>query len=153
MPRHADEDPLKGQVPVRVRRLANGWWKATFPEIDGAEASGRSLTALRRRRRETLRLSRPDIARVAIVEELRFRRDLMQMVADVIQEREELEAKRLEVQRHLRLAVKRLRANGLSVRDAAHMLGISTAYVQILGRVRRGRPPALQRPGRPRGGG
>jgi hypothetical protein len=41
---------------------------------------------------ETIKLSRPDIARMAIVEELQFRPDLMQMVADVIQEREELES-------------------------------------------------------------
>ena len=67
------------------------------------------------------------------MEDLRFRPDLKQMVANVIQERKELEAKRQAVHRQLRLTVRRLRANGLSVRDAAHVLGISTPYVQILG--------------------
>src|SRR5579872_7029218 len=115
MPRQTDEHPLKVEVSVRVRRLANGWWQATFPEMDGTEATGRSLIALRRRGRDTLRLSRPDVARFAIVEELQLRADLMRMVAEVIEEREELEVKRRKAQRHLGLAVKRLRANGMSV--------------------------------------
>lgn len=145
-----DEQAANREVAIEVRRLGNGWWKASFPGIAGAEVTGRSLAALRRRVRETLMRLRPEHANFAIIEDLRFRPDLKQMVADVIEQHTELEAKRLAVHRQLTVAVKRLRANGLSVRDAAAVLGISRAYVQLLGRIRRGRPPASHRPGRPR---
>src|SRR5579872_1142549 len=131
-----DEPAPNNFVLIEVRRLANGWWKATFPGIDSAEVAARSLAALRRRVRYTIRLFQPEYAHSTIVEDLQFRPDLKQMVANVIQERKELEAKRLAVHRQLRPTVRRLRANGLSVRDAAQVLGISTPYVQILGRVR-----------------
>lgn len=90
---------------VRYERDPSGWWVVTIPEIQGCRTQGRSLAEGRRRIRDALSL----------------------FVGEAAAERATL------VDDATRAAVGELtRRAGLSVRDAAEMLGISFQRVQQL---------------------
>jgi predicted RNase H-like HicB family nuclease len=137
---------MKERVEARIRRDKEGNWLVTFPAIKGAHTYGRSLSELRRRMPEVLRLWDHDPARVDVVEVLDLPTSLGDAIQDTSGRRRELEAQVKEVQRSLQRMVARLQKElGLGVRDTGELLGISPQYAHKLRRTARSTPRRPQR--------
>jgi len=140
---------MKRQVMINVQRVNGTKWQATFPDFQGALASGRSIHQVRRNVRKVLRLFGVNLPGAAIVEHLELPTDLEEAIARARHERQEAETRAVAVRQNLGQVVRRLHRFGLGVRDTGSLLGISAPYVHVLRQVRRGRPKAPNRPGRP----
>jgi predicted RNase H-like HicB family nuclease len=136
------------QFTVRYERDPSGWWIVTIPEIQGCRTQGRSIAEGRRRIREAMALFIDEAAaeQATLVDDVRLPRDVMRQIRLVATQRALAERVREDVKDVTRAAVKQLtRRAGLSVRDAAEMLGISYQRVQQLAG---GGSAHLARPGR-----
>ena len=136
------------QFTVRYERDPSGWWIVTIPEIQGCRTQGRSIAEGRRRIREAMALFIDEAAaeQATLVDDVRLPRDVMRQIRLVAAQRALAERVRENVKDVTRAAVHQLtRRAGLSVRDAAEMLGISYQRVQQLAG---GGSAHLPRPGR-----
>lgn len=123
------------KVTVRYERDESGWWIAEAVEIQGCRTQGRTVAQCRRRIREALALFVDDaVARKAtLVDDVRLGGGVTRVVRRVAAARRKADAVQAKVQRDTRAAVKELTGRlGLSVRDAAEVLGISYQRVQQL---------------------
>ncbi|MGH7903855.1 MAG: hypothetical protein ACREPA_06980 [Candidatus Dormibacteraceae bacterium] len=128
---------MNEEIVAKIRPGRDGSWLVSFPAIVGAHTYGRSLSQLRRRIPELLRLWDRDPTRMAIVEVVELPTTLKQAVDRTRKERRDLELRSREVQRDLEKTIGRLQARlGLSVRDSGDLLGISPQYVHKLRRRR-----------------
>ncbi len=147
---------MSERIVAKIRRDSAGNWLVTFPDIKGAHTYGRSLSQLRRRIAEVLRLWDRDPDHVDIVEVLELPAALKQAVEQARRRRRELEVESRAVQRDLGRTLERLRTGlGLGVRDSGELLGISPQYAHKLrrgkGRTskrRSGRRPTAVKVGR-----
>jgi predicted RNase H-like HicB family nuclease len=122
-------------LKVRFERDASGWWIVTIPEIQGCRTQGRSIAEGRRRIREALELflSKSEAERARFIDDVRLAAEASRTVQGVAAVRRRSDALRARVQEETRAAVDLLtRKAGLSVRDAAEVLGISHQRVQQL---------------------
>jgi len=123
------------QYTVRYERDPSGWWIVTIPEIQGCRTQGRSIAEGRRRIREALELfiDESDAEQAILVDDVRLPPAVWRQVRRVAAVREKAERLHAKAQDATRAAVGQLTVRaGLSVRDAAEMLGISFQRVQQL---------------------
>ena len=124
---------VKEHIVARIRRDKDGSWLATFPDIRGAHTYGRSLSQLRRRIPDLLRLWDRDPARVDVVEVLELPTSLKQAISAATKQRVELEERSQAMQRDLERTIRRLQSQlNLGVRDSGELLGISPQYAHKL---------------------
>ena len=139
---------MKQQLIATIRRGRDSNWLLTFPEIPGAHTYGRSLSQLRRRIPELLRLWDRDPARVHVVEVLELPVTIKRAIAQTTSQRRELEARSRPVQRELGRTIESLQNRlSLGVRDTGELLGISPQYVHKLRQTSSARVRGLQRSG------
>ena len=127
---------MKSRYVVRFDRDADsGWWVVRVPGIPGCLTQGRSIAEGRRRIREAMALFIDEAAaeQATLVDDVRLPGDVMRQIRLVAAQRALAERVRENANEVTRAAVKQLtRQAGLSVRDAAEMLGISYQRVQQL---------------------
>lgn len=120
---------------------ANGWWVASIPRVAGCHTQGRTLAHARERIREALEvaLELPEAeaaktARSAVfVEDVRLPAATKRKLVASRAARERAAAVETKAQEATRAAVRALvGAAGLSLRDAAELLGLSHQRVQQL---------------------
>ena len=133
---------MKKRYTVRFDRDADsGWWVVRVPEIQGCLTQGRSIGEGRRRIREAMALfmDESEAERATLVDDVRLPQDVMRRVRQVAAVREKADRFRAKAQDATRAAVGELtRRAGLSVRDAAEMLGLSFQRVQQLSGEKQG---------------
>jgi hypothetical protein len=122
---------------VDVWREPNGDWSAQANGVEGAFTAGRSLTEIERNIRESiavsLDLSRSAEAALEIVLNVSTARpDLDELVQQARLAREAARESTSKATELTAEAATELRAKGLSVRDIAHVLGISYQRAQQL---------------------
>jgi predicted RNase H-like HicB family nuclease len=113
-------------------RDESGAWLAHVPSIRGCHTYGRTLEQARSRLREALGLwiSRPE--RAVIKEDIRLPADLRAAVQRSRRKRERAERERENAQEETRAAAEALVDEGMSLRDAGELLGLSHQRVQQL---------------------
>jgi len=119
---------------VEFERIDDGWWLARVKEIEGCLTQGRTIEQARERIREALEVSLDDPrkARGARFRE-RFPPKLTRMVGRARGARARAHRAKRQAQVELRTVVHELKQMGVSMRDAAELLGISHQRVQQLG--------------------
>jgi predicted RNase H-like HicB family nuclease len=127
---------MKKRYTVQFDKDADsGWWVVTVPEIPGCLTQGRSLAEGRRRIREALALFIDEklAATVDLVDDVRLPRSTGAVVKQAATVRAQLDELQAEAIRATSVAAKLLvRKSGLSVRDAADLLGVSHQRIQQL---------------------
>ena len=127
---------MKKHYTVQFDRDADsGWWVVTVPEIPGCLTQGRSLAEGRRRIREALALFIDEklAATVDLVDDVRLPRSTGAVVKRAATVRAQLDELQAEAIKATSAAAKLLvRKSGLSVRDAADLLGVSHQRIQQL---------------------
>jgi predicted RNase H-like HicB family nuclease/predicted XRE-type DNA-binding protein len=123
---------------VRYERDQDGWWVVTVDGKPGGVncvSQGRSLKQARSRIREALALCLDDekAAKEAVLDEhIEIGRAVKTRLKRLADTRERLEKLRTEASHETREAAKILTDQGLSMRDAAELLGVSFQRVQQL---------------------
>ena len=120
---------------VRYERDPSGWWIVTIPEVQGCRTQGRSIAEGRSRIREALALFIDDAAaeRAELVDDIRLPAAVKRKIREVAVVRRRAEQLNARAQEVTRAAASQLTGPvGLSLRDAAEMLGISHQRVQQL---------------------
>lgn len=127
---------MKKRYTVRFERDADsGWWVVTVPGIPGCLTQGRSIAEGRRRIREAMGLfiDPAEADDAVLIDDVRLPPAVRREIRRVASVRERAEKLRAKAQEATRAAVNQLTGQaGLSVRDAAEMLGISFQRVQQL---------------------
>jgi predicted RNase H-like HicB family nuclease len=113
-------------------RDESGVWLARVPSIRGCHTYGRTLEQTRSRLREALGLwiDRPD--RAVIEEEIRLPAELRKAIQRSRRTRARAEREREQAQEETRAAAGALAEEGVSLRDAGELLGLSYQRVQQL---------------------
>jgi predicted RNase H-like HicB family nuclease len=113
-------------------RDESGSWLARIPSIPGCHTYGRTLEQARTRLREALGLwiERPEDA--VIEEAIRLRADLRTAIQRSRRTRERAEREQENAQTQTRAAAEALVEEGVSLRDAGELLGLSHQRVQQL---------------------
>jgi predicted RNase H-like HicB family nuclease len=113
-------------------RDESGAWLAHVPSVRGCHTYGRTLRQARSRLREALGLwiARPE--RATIMEDIRLPADLRAAVQRSRRTRERAERQRENAQEETRAAAEALVDEGISLRDAGELLGLSHQRVQQL---------------------
>ena len=125
---------------VRYEKDPSGWWIVTVPEVQGCLTQGRSLAEGRRRIREALALfvDEAAAARAELVDDIRLPARTSAVVRKVTSARGQLDKVQAEAMKATAAAATLLtRKFGLSVRDAAELLGVSYQRIQQLAGARR----------------
>lgn len=121
---------------VRYELDEDGWWYTSIPEVRGCHTQGRSLRQARKRIREALAAILDDddaAARAELVDDVRLPTTVSKAVRVADGARKRAEAEQERASAATRSAVHQLVAEtGLSVRDAAEILGLSFQRVQQL---------------------
>jgi predicted RNase H-like HicB family nuclease len=120
---------------VRYERDPSGWWIVTIPQVQGCRTQGRSIAEGRRRIREALALFIPESEAecATLLDDVRLSPAMRRTIRRVAETRRMADRSRERAQEATRDAVEQLtRHAGLSVRDAAEMLGLSHQRVQQL---------------------
>jgi predicted RNase H-like HicB family nuclease len=139
---------------VKFERDEDGWWIAEVKEVQGCRSDGRTLRQARERIREALELFDVDPAKVELVDEVKLPAPIRRSVDRARAARASAERATTTAAESMAKTVRVLtREAGLSVRDAAELLGLSFQRVHQLARKGRasragGRAPARTR-GRP----
>lgn len=132
---------MKKRYTVRfVKDPDSGWWVVTVPEVPGCLTQGRSLAEGRRRIREALALFIDEGAaeRAELVDDVRLPAGPRGELHQAARARAQLDAVQGRAMKATAAAAKALvRKAGLSVRDAAELLGVSHQRVQQLAGARR----------------
>ncbi len=122
-----------GVYVVRYERDEDGWWIVRVPSVQGCLTQGRSIAQGRRRIREALSLFIGDAAArtATLIDDVRLTAPVRRAVGQVEESRAEMDRAQERTRRAAKAAVARLtRDAGLSVRDAAEVLGLSHQRVQ-----------------------
>ena len=119
-------------------RDETGTWLARVPSIPGCHTYGRTLEQARTRLRDALGLwiSHPDSVRIA--EDIVLPSDLKAAVRRSRRTRERAEREQEHAQKETRAAATALVGEGVSLRDAGELLGLSHQRVQQLVSGRKG---------------
>ena len=120
---------------VRYELDEDGWWYTSIPELPGCHTQGRSIRQGRNRIREALALCIGDkaAASATLVDDVRLPRSASKTVGESERARKAAESAQAKASSSMRSAVQTLVADlGLSVRDAAEILGVSFQRVQQL---------------------
>ncbi len=125
---------------VRFEKDPSGWWIVTVPEVQGCLTQGRSLAEGRRRIREALALfiDEAAAARAELVDDIRLPARTSAVVRKVASSRAQLDQVQAKAMKATASAASVLtRKLGMSVRDAAELLGVSHQRIQQLAGARR----------------
>jgi predicted RNase H-like HicB family nuclease len=118
---------------VDIRRDESGSWIARVPEVPGCHTYGRSLREAKRRIREALALWVHDADEAELQFDIRLPSAIRRKVSASRRARENALESQRQAAEALALTVKDLVGDeGLSVRDAADLLGLSHQRVQQL---------------------
>jgi predicted RNase H-like HicB family nuclease len=120
---------------VTYERDEGGWWIAELHGVPGVNSDGRTVADARRRVREALSLAIGDAAadRAELVDDVKLPATLKRAVRRAVATRTKADKLQATAQEATRTLVKELtRRYGLSVRDAADLLGVSHQRVQQL---------------------
>jgi predicted RNase H-like HicB family nuclease len=126
------------QYRAVFERDETGTWLARVPSIPGCHTYGRTLEQARTRLREALGLwiTQPDA--VKIEEDIHLPSDLKAAVRRSRRTRERAEREQEHAQKETRAAATALVGDGVSLRDAGELLGLSHQRVQQLVSGRKG---------------
>ncbi len=120
----------KKSFVVRYELDESGWWVATVQGVTGVHTQGRTIESARERIREALRAAGERLS-VDIKDDVVLPKRVKDAVGEARAAREAAEKSGARAQRAFRAAVKALTERlGLSVRDAAELLGVSHQRVQ-----------------------
>ncbi len=129
---------MKKSYVVRFEKDAeSGWWVVTVPAVPGCLTQGRSLVEGRRRIREALALFIDEKAamKADLVDDVRLPPTSTELVMKATAARARIEKAQAEAVQTTDAAARELtRRVGLSVRDAAELLGVSHQRVQQISR-------------------
>jgi predicted RNase H-like HicB family nuclease len=118
---------------VQVERDESGAWNARVPDVPGCHTYGRTLRQLRQRVPEALSLWVDDAERAELDFHIQLPAGMRSQVRSAIAVRERAARAQEEAQRDLASAARELTSRfGLSLRDAADLLGLSHQRVQQL---------------------
>ncbi len=119
-------------------RDETGTWLARVPSIPGCHTHGRTLEQARTRLREALGLwiTQPDAVRIE--EDIVLPSELKAAVRRSRRTRERAEREQEHAQKETRAAATALVGDGVSLRDAGELLGLSHQRVQQLVNGRKG---------------
>ena len=120
---------------VDYERDEEGWWVASIPSVKGCHTQGRTLAQARARIREALEVCFEDasvVKNAELVDAPHLPAQVSRAVRSALSARAKEEKMRSQAQGALREAVRKLTVAGLSVRDAAELLGISHQRVHQL---------------------
>ena len=131
MPRTKVVKALK-RYAVRYERDEDGWWVASVPSVKGCHTQGRSIAQARERIREALGLFVKDAKRAEFDEEFRLPADLRKVVARTAAARARAEKQGALASLMLKDAARALEKEGVSVRDAGQLLGLSHQRINQL---------------------
>jgi predicted RNase H-like HicB family nuclease len=125
---------------VTYERDEGGWWIAEVRGVAGVNSDGRTVADARRRVREALSLAIGDAAaeRAEFVDDIKLPADVRRVVKQATAARarlDEVQSKALEATAAAASVL--TRKFGLSVRDAAEMLGVSHQRIQQLSGAKR----------------
>lgn len=126
---------MRKRYTVRYEKDVAGWWIVTVPEVPGCRTQGRSLAESRKRIREALALFVEDTVakRAELLDDIRLPPGTTAVVRQAASARAQLDAVQAKAIKATAVAARALtRKLGLSVRDAADMLGVSHQRVQQL---------------------
>jgi predicted RNase H-like HicB family nuclease len=115
-----------------IARDESGAWIARIPEVPGCHTHGRTLEQARTRLREALGLWVDRADKVVIDERIRLEPELREAVERSRRTRNRAERERVHAQRETQAAADALVENGVSLRDAGELLGLSHQRVQQL---------------------
>lgn len=118
---------------IRYERDEDGWWVASVPSVKGCHTQGRSIAQARERIREALSLFVRDARRARFEEAFRLPAGLRQVIARTAAAREQAARQDAVASQLLKDAAKALREQGVSVRDAGQLLGLSHQRINQLG--------------------
>jgi predicted RNase H-like HicB family nuclease len=126
------------QYRAVFERDETGTWLARVPSIPGCHTYGRTLEQARTRLRKALGLwiAQPDA--VKIEEDIHLPSDLKAAVRRSRRTRERAEREQEHAQKETRAAATALVGDGVSLRDAGELLGLSHQRVQQLVSGRKG---------------
>jgi predicted RNase H-like HicB family nuclease len=113
-------------------RDEGGAWLARIPSIRGCHTYGRTLEQARARLREALGLWIAKPEQAVLDEEIRLPADLRVAIRRSRRTRQRAEREREHAQNETRAAAKALLGEGVSLRDAGELLGLSHQRVQQL---------------------
>lgn len=125
-----DEMVALGRYRVDLERDETGAWIATFPDVPGAHTYGRTLRQARGRLREALALWASDAGTAELDERIGVVDEVRTALQVALAAREDAERTEQDAIRATAVAVRRLSAEGLPVRDIADLIGLSPARVQ-----------------------
>ena len=124
----------RGRYEVVLERDESGRWLAHVPSVAGCHTHGRTLAQTRERIREALSLWVEDADTASLVEELRLPQGALADIRRSRLARSRAERERVRATESTSEAARVLVGDlGLSVRDAAALLGLSHQRVQQLG--------------------
>jgi predicted RNase H-like HicB family nuclease len=113
-------------------RDESGAWIARIPEVPGCHTHGRTLEQARTRLREALGLWVDRADEVVIDERIRLQPELRAAIERSRRTRDRAEREREHAQRETQAAAEALVEEGVSLRDAGELLGLSHQRVQQL---------------------
>lgn len=118
---------------VKIQRDESGAWIARVPEVPGCHSYGRSLRQAKGRIREALSLWVDDADEAELAFDVRLPSAIRRKVTASRRAREAAQnAQRQATEMSALTALELVREDGLSVRDAAELLGLSHQRVQQL---------------------
>ncbi len=119
---------------IRYERDEDGWWVASVPSIKGCHTQGRSIAQARERIREALGLFVRNAKRAEFDEEFRLPAELRRVVARTAAARAKAKRQGELATVLVKDAARMLAKQGVSVRDAGQLLGLSHQRInQLLG--------------------
>jgi predicted RNase H-like HicB family nuclease len=118
---------------VTYERDPEGWWVAAVPGIRGCHTQGRTLAQARRRIREALSLFVQDSESAELIDAVRLPPHVRRALVRSESARARVDNQKTVAKETMNDAVRLLTQDfGLSVRDAAELLGVSHQRVQQL---------------------
>lgn len=133
---------------VTYERDESGYWIARVHGVAGVFSDGRTIADARRRAREALSLAIGDEAAEAavFVDDVKLPADARRALARAVAARRKAETSAKAAQENTAAAARELtRRAGLSMRDAADLLGLSHQRIQQLSRAHSRRAGATRR--------
>lgn len=123
----------KTQFEVIYERDESGWWVASVKGIPGCHTQGRSIPQARTRIREALSLFVDDAETAELIDKPKLPKEMRKVVDHLKAARRKADDEQARAQEATReAAVTLTKKMGLSMRDAATLLGLSHQRIQQL---------------------